>query len=159
MLEEILTQCNFQWPIDEKALVDGLDEWVEDSSLAKQVNEREQQDEKEDEKGGHEKAGDAREAEEGDQGRVMFFLRGYTPLHPLTPHQLGNSAPRNSKGDRKLDLKWPLVRVNSLRWVWGQGVPDPPPNPAPREGYIAMSRRRDHLDTSEAEDDGNPRNR
>ncbi len=48
MLEEILTQCNFQWPIDEKALVDGLDEWVEDSSLAKQVNEREQQDEKED---------------------------------------------------------------------------------------------------------------
>ena len=47
-LEEILTQCNFQWPIDEKALVDGLDEWVEDSSLAKQVNEREQQDEKED---------------------------------------------------------------------------------------------------------------
>ncbi len=46
-LEEILTQCNFQWPIDEKALVDGLDEWVEDLSLAKQVNEREQQGEKE----------------------------------------------------------------------------------------------------------------
>jgi len=46
-LEEILTQCNFQWPIDEKALVDGVDEWVEDLSLAKQVNEREQQGEKE----------------------------------------------------------------------------------------------------------------
>lgn len=46
-LEEILTQCNFQWSIDEKALVDGLDEWVEDLSLAKQVNEREQRGEKE----------------------------------------------------------------------------------------------------------------
>ncbi|GFD79530.1 hypothetical protein KUL118_23920 [Tenacibaculum sp. KUL118] len=46
-LEEILTQCNFQWPIDEKALIDGLDEWVEDSSLATNVNEREYQGEKE----------------------------------------------------------------------------------------------------------------
>ena len=63
----------------------------------------------------------------------MFFLRGYTPLHPLTPHQLGNSAPRNSKGDRKLDLKWPLARVNSFRWAWDHGVPYPPPNSAPRK--------------------------
>ena len=46
-LEEILSQCNFQWPIDEKALTNGLDEWVEDLLLAEQVNEREQQDEKE----------------------------------------------------------------------------------------------------------------
>ena len=46
-LEEILSQCNFQWPIDEKALTNGLDEWVEDLSLAEKVKEREQQDEKE----------------------------------------------------------------------------------------------------------------
>lgn len=46
-LEEILSQCNFQWPIDEKTLIDGLDECVEDLSLAAKVNEREQQDEKE----------------------------------------------------------------------------------------------------------------
>jgi len=45
--EEILTQCNFQRPIDEKALVDGLDEWVERLSVAMQVNEREQRGEKE----------------------------------------------------------------------------------------------------------------
>lgn len=46
-LEEILNKCNFQRPIDEKALIDGLDEWIEDSSLATKVNEREYQDEKE----------------------------------------------------------------------------------------------------------------
>lgn len=46
-LEELLSQCNFQWPIDERTLVDGLDEWVEDLSLAEQFNEREQQDGKE----------------------------------------------------------------------------------------------------------------
>lgn len=46
-LGEILSQSNFQWPIDEKTLIDGLDEWVEDLSLAAKVNKREQQDEKE----------------------------------------------------------------------------------------------------------------
>ncbi|WP_032095622.1 MULTISPECIES: hypothetical protein [unclassified Alteromonas] len=46
-LEELLSQCTFQWPIVEKTLIDGLDEWVEDLSLTEQVNEREQQDEKE----------------------------------------------------------------------------------------------------------------
>lgn len=46
-LEEILNKCNFQRPIDEKALIDGLDGWIEDSSLATKVNEREYQDEKE----------------------------------------------------------------------------------------------------------------